>query len=127
MSNQNLVQVALDKDLVKKMLDGLHSGAEGRALKVVIAADGRYHVTSKGLSIILEINSAGTAVKSIQVANDKLYAILDEEWLTDTNLLTYANSVYGVLRNKYSPYFHSLADNIVVFSRAYHNPAIDEH
>ena len=122
----NMIQVSLDKDLIKKLLDGLYSGADGRALKVVIDADGQYHVSSKGLTIVVEINASGTGVSGLRVANEKHYALISQQELADLNLEAYANSVYGVLREKYSPFFHSLADNIVVFSRAYHNPSIDD-
>ena len=127
MLNAGLVQVSLDKDLIKKLLDGLYSGADGRALKVIIDADGQYHISSKGLAIVVEVNAAGTGVSGIKVSNEKLYANISQKELADRNLESSAASVYFVLRDKYSPYFHSLADNIVVFSRAYHNPSIDEH
>jgi hypothetical protein len=120
-----LIPVALDKDLVDKLLNGLYSGAEGRMIKVVIDTEGGYHVTSKGLSIVLGVDSSGS-VKSIDVSNEKYCSVITAGELAEMNLLTFANRTYKILREKYSPYFHSLADNIVLFSRAYWNSSIDE-
>lgn len=127
MESQNLVQVALDKDLVQKLLDGLYNGAKGKALKVVIDTDKNYHIESRGLSILMEINEAGTHVTGIRVQNDRQFAIISDGILERLRLNTFADNVAWELRDKYSPVFHSLADNIVIFARAYWNPSIDDH
>ena len=119
MESRELVQVTLDKDLIQKLLDGLYNGAKGKALKVVIDTEGNYHIESRGLVILLKISAAGTRVESIRVRNDKQFSVISAEILENIRLNTFANNVAWELRDKYSPVFHSLADNIVVFSRAY--------
>lgn len=116
----DLIQVSLDNDLVHKILDGLYSGARGRALKVVIDAEGRYHINSKGLTIVVEAVAGATEVSAIHVSNEKQYAHISRQQLAGLGLEHRADSACALLKEKYSPHFHSLADNIVVFSRAYH-------
>ena len=118
MQKPNLVQVALDQDLVEKLLNGLHTGAAGKALKVVIGTDGSYHIESKELRIVIEIDSQ-LNVTGIQLHNEKQMAVITAQELESMRLSTLAKDVARELKNKYSPVFHSLADNIVVFSRAY--------
>ncbi|MDL2232690.1 hypothetical protein LJC63_03820 [Ruminococcaceae bacterium OttesenSCG-928-L11] len=125
MEQKKRIPVALDKDLVKKLLDGLYNGAQGKSLKVVIDVEGNYHIVSKGLDIVVTPTTSGTGVKEISVGNDKMISVLSQKDLEDMQVITYANTVYFSLREKYSPYFHSLADSIVLFSRAYWNPSLD--
>lgn len=113
----HLVQVALDQNLVQSLLGGLYAGAKGKALKVVISTGGDYHITSRELRMVLEMESG--ALKCIRIHNEKQRAIVTAEELKDMRLTSLANDVVRELRDKYSPVFHSLADNIVIFGRAY--------
>lgn len=119
MMNPNLVQVALDQDLVRKLLDGLYNGAKGKTLKVVISTSGHYHINSKELRMILEVDADGQKVKRIAIHNEKQSARINAEELESMGLATLGAKVIVELKAKYSPYYHSLAENIVVFGRAY--------
>jgi hypothetical protein len=119
------IQVALDKELIKKLLKGLDKGAEDRALKVVVGIDKRYHINSKDMRITVEANPGNTAVASIQVENDHQFARITAEELRALGFTQYADNIYFTLRDKYSPYFHSLGEGITVFSRSY-NDSIDK-
>jgi hypothetical protein len=119
MPDENFVEVMLDKDLVQKLLNGLCTGAAGRSLKIVIDIHNRYHVDSKGLQIVIELNEAQDNIARVDVNNGKQCAVVTGEQIAEMNLEHLCPQVVTELKDKYSPSFHSLADNIVVFGRAY--------
>lgn len=125
MSESSLIQVLLDKDLVQGLLNGLYKGAAGQALKVVIDTDGHYHIESKELRMDIEIDRHRNSMKSIDIHNGKLSAQITTTDLQEMRLGKLADDVVRELRDKYSPVFHSLAENIVVFSRAYSSRSND--
>lgn len=125
MPDNELINVLLDKDLIQRLLNGLHTGASGKALKVVIDTDKRYHVESKELRMVIEIDGQRKSMISIDIHNGKQSARITSQELQEMRLKGLADEVVAELTDKYSPVFHSLADNIVVFSRAYGNPSID--
>lgn len=113
----HLIPVALDKNLVQNLLAGLYAGAKGKALKVVISTDGNYYITSRELRMVLEAD--GATLKQIRIHNEKQRAVVTAGDLDEMRLASLASDVVRELREKYSPVFHSLADNIVIFGRAY--------
>lgn len=119
MLGKNIIQVSLDKDLVQRLLNGLYKGASGKALKVVISTDGNYHIESKELRMVIEVDAVKSGIAAIQIHNDKQCSVISARELEEMKLTSLGASVVKELREKYSPVFHSLADNIVVFSRAY--------
>lgn len=124
MPDTNLVRVYLDKDLIQRLLKGLYTGAAGKALKVVIDIEGNYHIESKELRIYITTIEKGNSINRIELHNGKQSAIINSTELQEMRLKGLADDVVRELKEKYSPTFHSLADNIIVFSRAYGNPNI---
>lgn len=116
---EKVISVALDEVLVSKLLRGLYHGAKKKSLKVIISTAGEYHVKSRELRMCITTDEAGEKAKSISIHNDSLSAFVSQEDLEKYNLSDLANKMVYELREKYSTVFHSLADNIVVFSRAY--------
>lgn len=116
---QDYIQVSLDKDLVQQLLNGLYRGASAKALKVVISVDGSYHIVSKELRMIVEIDEAKMTMNRIHIHNGKQYAVVTADDLNSMGLTNLSRDVVKELKEKYSPVFHSLADNIIVFGRSY--------
>ena len=119
MGTQKLVNVALDKDLVGRLLHGLYNGAKAKALKVVISTDGEYYVESKELKMVIVTCQDGKEMECIRIHNEKQSALVSKQQMSEMGYGHLGNQVVGELREKYSTVFHSLADNIVVFGRAY--------
>ncbi|MCL2068460.1 MAG: hypothetical protein FWH00_01030 [Oscillospiraceae bacterium] len=119
MQNNNLIQVMLDKDLVYRLLNGLYTGASGKSLKIVIDTAHRYHVDSKGLMIVIELDEQKKNIGRIDVDNAKQSASVTAGELAEMGLTDLSQKVVTEIKDKYSPSFHSLADNIIVFGRAY--------
>jgi len=122
MPDNNLIDVMLDKDLVQRLLGGLHTGASGRAIKIIIDTAHRFHVDSKGLEIVIELDEQKNDIQRIDVNNGKQSAAVTAEELAEMQLVDLSRKVVAELKEKYSPSFHSLADNIIVFGRAYGRP-----
>lgn len=112
------IPVALDQDLTQHLLRGLYAGAKANALKVVISTSGHFHIESKELRMILECTPSDS-INCIHIQNEKQQSTITAEMLTEMRLTSLANDVVKILRDQYSPLFHSLADNIIVFSRTY--------
>jgi hypothetical protein len=119
MAADNLVNVALDQDLVQQLLLGLQKGAAAKSMKVVIGTDGKFHIDSKELRMCIDVDSTGTGIQALRIRNSKQAAEITAADLAVMHLTEVGMDVVKELKAKYSPVFHSLADNIVVFSRAY--------
>jgi hypothetical protein len=102
MSGDNLINVMLDKDLVHKLLNGLYTGTSGRALKIVIDTQDCFHVDSKGLMIVIELDEQKRNIKRIDVNNGKQAAAVTAEELLEMRLNGLAERVVTELKNKYA-------------------------
>jgi CTP-dependent riboflavin kinase len=119
MTADHLIHVALDQDLVQQLLFGLQKGAAAKSLKVVIGIDGKYHIDSKELRMCIDVEPNTAAIQFLHVHNSKQAAEITAADLSVMHLTDVGKDVVRELKAKYSPVFHSLADNIVVFGRAY--------
>jgi|GEM_PF-4450691 len=119
MLQEKRITVALDQTLVQSLLNGLHKGAMKKSLKVTVNAQGNFHVESKDIRMLVELDASGKKIGHIHLHNDKLAAEITAENLEKLGCAALAESTARELKDKYSPFAHSLADSVHVFAKTY--------